>query len=533
MKFIVLVLAIVAIGDVYADNCDDCCMVIASVKNPSADDIAEYWANSTCHQCGEYDTVCGAPSAKSGELTMHYIQKLAQDGAPPQQLAVLANLGSDQSTKEMIKTQLLASIGLPIELVHYILMNMEFSSESEEANTNALIRFLASSGTLPPAIIPLLLNKDENAEEFYLISMIESGEMDPLTGLLTLAENSDNFDKDDILDILVQTLLGGDIQDLLAGIIRPYLPKLPEGVFPGDSLYFAHFESLGVNTCALHDLRNRYECGYAGIAAADCEISPYCCYSPVFMTDVQASDSSEGAITAASAIPWCYYNVFFVFTDSFALTVKQIGEFAAPLQCPTLWKYNLGLDDSYAHLLSESSSLEKLANEREECGFPGITQFHCVAIRGCCWDAKSPLGVPQCFQPKDIPTFDADNIPDAYKPVDGVCNVNKLQIPVLYFLRKPATYPLEFHKWGFDVNQKPTRMDCLTRLAGCWEENEEVVAAYPDVPRCYQRSSGTAPVGSLSELFVRSGAVDIKLFPPHSPPTTTPPEETTAAAETS
>ena len=30
-----------------------------------------------------------------------------------------------------------------------------------------------------------------------------------------------------------------------------------------------------------------------------------------------------------------------------------------------------------------------LVNERVQCGFPGITRFHCVAIRGCCFDDES------------------------------------------------------------------------------------------------------------------------------------------------
>ena len=32
-----------------------------------------------------------------------------------------------------------------------------------------------------------------------------------------------------------------------------------------------------------------------------------------------------------------------------------------------------------------------LVNERVQCGFPGITKFHCVAIRGCCFDDESGM----------------------------------------------------------------------------------------------------------------------------------------------
>lgn len=57
-------------------------------------------------------------------------------------------------------------------MVHLVLNNMEFSSD-EAANKNAMIKFLASSGSIPAYFIPLLF-KSENSEEFYLLSMIES-----------------------------------------------------------------------------------------------------------------------------------------------------------------------------------------------------------------------------------------------------------------------------------------------------------------------------------------------------------------------
>jgi hypothetical protein len=34
---------------------------------------------------------------------------------------------------------------------------------------------------------------------------------------------------------------------------------------------------------------------------------------------------------------------------------------------------------------------------------------------------------------------------------------------------------------------EPTREDCLFRLGCCYEDNEEVMAKYPFMPRCYQR----------------------------------------------
>lgn len=540
MKLFVITLAILATGHVYADETcgeqDHCCPFVEAMTNPSPDAIIAYWAESDCHECGEYETVCTSDSAPSirisAEITSYYMQQLAQSGVNPGYLSAFANLGSGQSTKEMLKTQMLAQIGLPIEMVHLVLNNMEFSSD-EAANKNAMIKFLASSGSIPAYFIPLLF-KSENSEEFYLLSMIESGAIDQLTGLLLLSQSSDNFDKDVIMELIIQSVLGGSGDDLLSGIITPYIPKLPQGIYPGSELYMAHFEGLGVNTCSLHDLRNRFNCGYVGISAADCEFQPYCCYSPVWMTDKQVSDSTEGVIKTATAVPWCYYNVFFVWHDQFFLPVKQIGEFAAPLQCPPLWKYDLGLDGSLASLISGSNSLSQLANAREECGFPGITEFQCAMIRGCCWDAESPKGQIQCFKPKDIPSFNPANIPDAFKPVDGVCNTNVHKIPMLYYLRTPATYPFIFNIYGYDVYQEPSRLDCLTKLGACYEEDDEVVANYPNVPRCYKRTSGTAPVGAIGTVIARTGEgdgnpVDQEQWPPATPPATTGQPETTSS----
>jgi len=44
-------------------------------------------------------------------------------------------------------------------------------------------------------------------------------------------------------------------------------------------------------------------------------------------------------------------------------------------------------------------------------------------------------------------------------------------------------------KYGTDYSPlaEPTREDCLFRLGCCYEDNEEVMAKYPFMPRCYQR----------------------------------------------
>lgn len=540
MKLLILGLAMLAITFANAEDhtCEQCCCEALFVSEAegsetTTEDINEFLAGWSCpnncqtdEQCqtgGFYDD-CTAPTTKSGALSNYYLQMMSQNGdLSPQMLSLLANTGSGLSSKELIKQTLLAQMGLKTEFVHLILNNGKFADDTDK-NKNAMINFLASSGSIPPALVPFLLKAD-NAKEFFTISMIENSNMNPLMGLFMLASVSDDFDKDTILELITESMFNGNVDDMLYGITTPYIPELPQGIFPGSQLRFAHFEGLGISTCALHDLRNRFECGYTGISAADCEYAPYCCYSPVFLTDKQVQESSEGAIVSASAVPWCFYNIFFVYYEQFYLEVKQIGEFPAPLQCPPFWKYGLNIDDSMVGLISGNSAFSKLVNERADCGFGGITEFHCIAIRGCCFDDTAPYGQPQCYKPKSIPTFNPDNIPEAYKPVIGMCNMNRHKIPTLYYQRKAANYPLIFHQYGgYNIFKEPTREDCLTKLGACYEDDEDVVAKYPALPRCYQRTTaGNANgVSPFSTLQLRTGEdPDFKGFPPVMPETTT------------
>merc|ERR1712135_194808 len=136
----------------------------------------------------------------------------------------------------------------------------------------------------------------------------------------------------------------------------------------------------------------------------------------------------------------CYYNVFFVFPTEFHLTVQNLGGFTAPYQCLSFFKFGLELDPMFAAL---STGNPGLTNPREDCGFPGITEFQCV--------------------------------------------VNIYKVPFLYYKRVPCHYTLAEYQAGFDVLQHPTKEDCLTRLHCCYESNDAIAAKYPNTPRCYQK----------------------------------------------
>ena len=82
------------------------------------------------------------------------------------------------------------------------------------------------------------------------------GAMDPVVGLMMLGRES-GVKNDELMEIVMESASNPDKASYLQSIYAPYVPGLPAGIYPGSELFFAHFELLGVNTCALHDLRNR------------------------------------------------------------------------------------------------------------------------------------------------------------------------------------------------------------------------------------------------------------------------------------
>jgi len=58
--------------------------------------------------------------------------------------------------------------------------------------------------------------------------------------------------------------------------------------------------------------------------AEQCEIAPYCCWNPVQISDEQVSTLTNKEITKAANVPWCYYNVFFIFHDQYKLKVNNL-----------------------------------------------------------------------------------------------------------------------------------------------------------------------------------------------------------------
>jgi len=463
----------------------------------------------SCEGVQILDVLAGAdpvPRQTSDVMMNVMLQNMASSGASLQTLSIMANMGSGAPTSEVMKQMMMAQMGLDPSMTHLMLNGGKFSDDPDQ-NKAYMYKFLASSGGIPIDMIPLL-SGDPDAKDFLLYNMILAGDIDPMTGFMMLSSGS-TVDQAALNNILTQGLFGGgDLSTILEAAAKPYMPELPHGIYPGSHLSFAHFEALQVSTCALHDLRNRFECGYIGISAYNCEIAPYCCYSPVFMTDAQVLSSTDGAVTAASSVPWCYYNVFFVFPTEFHLTVQNLGGFPAPYQCLSFFKFGLELDPMFAALSTENPGL---TNAREDCGFPGITEFHCVAIRGCCFDANAPPLTPQCHKPlAGAPSILNAPVPDMFIGVEGQCDVNIYKVPFLYYKRVPCHYTLAEYQAGFDVLQHPTKEDCLTRLHCCYESNDAIAAKYPNTPRCYQKlvgGTGSPLPISAASLQQRAGEI--------------------------
>ena len=73
-------------------------------------------------------------------------------------------------------------------------------------------------------------------------------------------------------------------------------------------------------------------------------------------------------------IPRCYYNIFFIYYDKFSLEVQPISEFPASVNCPSLFRFGFDLEAEIWEYFLQTDKTVVLANERRNCGFPGITK---------------------------------------------------------------------------------------------------------------------------------------------------------------
>jgi hypothetical protein len=447
--------------------------------------------------------------------------------------------------KELIKLQLYKTMGVPPAMIE--LFNAQRTgaamTPSDKFNMLQWMNMGQGNPEMSPEMTALMIASDDeqkaDAKKFFISAQLSAGTIPEITGILLMAL-AEGADPSDIKNVLVQVAAGQLNPEAFSIISKPYVPELPEGIYPGQDLYFVHLHLLGQDTCAMHDLRNRFPCqrnqfgGRGPLNAEQCEISPYCCWNPVQILDSDLQQMEGfGPTDSATNIPWCYYNVFFVFHDTYSLRVARPVKvqnvnndndpsndiddsfwntaFAPLAECPGLFKYGLQLNPViYARAVQNTDSdprLLQLVNKREECGFPGILEFQCVAIRGCCWD-NTPVTnpnynwrqaanykIPQCYKPiKLIPAsvFQIMQPPKELKASPGECNTNFFKVPQLYYEREACNYEIEMYKYGSSYDTKtpldqPTPEDCLYKLGCCWEDDQSVLDTYRWIPQCYKR----------------------------------------------
>jgi hypothetical protein len=425
--------------------------------------------------------------------------------------AWMANV-NDAEASDLVKFQLYQQMGIPPNVMS-LLSNRGQAKTSDEKF--ALIQWMSQGNQdLNIETMSMMLGI-EDSKQFYIHSMIEQGNVDPMTASMLLA-SSGSVSPEKMKEMLILAATGQIDPETFATIARPYVPQLPAGIYPGQDLYFIHLEMLDLNTCAMIEPQKRRACGSnfgSYITAEQCEVHPYCCYNPYF-----------GKV---KDVPWCYYNIFFVFHDQYKLRVREADKFKGPQDCPPLFRYGLNLDpfmyykavsdlkftetafgsgnSQKSAVTSANTKLGKLIHYRRDVGFAGIEEFHCRAILGACWDANAAsysatYNIPQCYEEQKIELSDTSlqlYDPKLFKPVvpkqfqaaEGECDTNYFHISTLYYKRRACTYSIDMIKYGHEFNplNEPSRQDCLFRLGCCYEDNDEVMQQYPFMPRCYHR----------------------------------------------
>lgn len=250
---------------------------------------------------------------------------MSQMSGLPQEYQYLMNVDSS-SRKELMKLQLYQTIGVPPALIELFSAKAS-GAPLQPSDKYNMIQWIFPDQELAPEITALMMGVN-GAKDFYISSLLSSNQIPEITGILMMAVN-DGAPADEIKNVLMQVASGQLNPEQFHVINKPYVPELPVGIYPGQDLFFIHIHLLGLDTCAMHDLKNRYPCqknqygGRGPLNAEQCEIAPYCCWNPVQLSDDQVNTLTSGEITKAANVPWCYYNVFFIFHDQYKLKVAR------------------------------------------------------------------------------------------------------------------------------------------------------------------------------------------------------------------
>lgn len=243
----------------------------------------------------------------------------------------LMNIENTDDRRELAKTQMMQMMNIPPAIIN-MLDRKRSGEDLTPGDKFAMLNYITGGVSDMPAEITAMFINPKTARKFYISSALSSGQVPNIAGMLMMALE-EGADIQEIKDVLIQVASGQLNPEQFSIINKPYVPELPVGVYPGQDLYFIHLHLLKnnaggeyIDTCAMHDLKNRKPCqpklygGRGPTNAEQCEASPYCCWNPIQITDEQAQ-ALAGKNYAD--IPWCYYNIFFVYHDTYSVKVAR------------------------------------------------------------------------------------------------------------------------------------------------------------------------------------------------------------------
>lgn len=261
---------------------------------------------------------------RSGSVDMRQLM-LSQMANLPQEYQYLMNIDKSQRS-ELMKLQLYQTMGVPPAMIE-LFSAKKTGQPLQPGDKFNMLRWLFPNQELSPELTAMMIEA-EGAKKFYISSLLSTNQVPEITGILLMAL-SEGANTQEIKDVLIQVASGQLNPEAFSIINKPYVPELPVGIYPGQDLFFIHIHLLGLDTCAMHDIKNRWPCqknqygGRGPLNAEQCEISPYCCWNPIQVTDAEVQALSDGDIQAAVDVPWCYYNVFFIYHDQYKLKVAR------------------------------------------------------------------------------------------------------------------------------------------------------------------------------------------------------------------
>ena len=234
--------------------------------------------------------------------------------------------------RELAKENMMTMMGVPPAIIN-MLDRKRKNEDLTPGDKFAMLNYITGGVSDMPAEVTAMFIGARDAKKFYISSALSSGQVPELAGMLMMALEEGAPIKD-IKDVLVQVATGRFKPEEYSIIGAPYVPELPVGVYPGQDLFFIHIHMLQnnnpdmeyIDTCAMHDLKNRFPCqrkqygGRGPLNAEQCHSSPTCCWNPIQITDEQAQ---ELAGKDYKDIPWCYYNIFFVYHDTYSVKVAR------------------------------------------------------------------------------------------------------------------------------------------------------------------------------------------------------------------